>query len=246
MRHSKINRKYGCKVDFPRRDDIAYRPKIARMEAQIPVKVDLSDKLPTCWDQGQEGSCTGHGCGAAIAFIHPGFMPSRNMIYFDGRELEGDTDQDSGAQISDVISGLATHGVCHESTWPYDAMTLLEAPSEEAYQEALPQKIKQYARVSDLEDLKSCLAEGFPVVIGFSVYDNFESPEMAKTGLLTLPGPNDELLGGHCVLVTGYDESTRLCLVRNSWGTSWGLNGNFHMPYSYFNTLVSDMWVIQG
>ena len=108
-------------------------------------------------------------------------------------------------------------------------------------------KAVQYSRVADLEALKQCLAEGFPVIIGFSVYDNFESPEMATSGELHLPVPSDELLGGHCVLIVGYNEEQQQVFVRNSWGTTWGLNGHFWMDYSYFNAgLVSDRWVIQA
>lgn len=245
MRKSKIGRKYGCRVDLPRKEDVAYRPKVVRMEAQIPSSVNLVDKLPACWDQGQLGSCTGHGTVGAMVFLHPKEMFSRLDAYYDGRVIEGDVDQDNGAQIADVLQGLSTAGVVTEDSWPYDPVTFATPPANLGTD--LVTKINEYARVSDLDDLKSCLAEGLPVVIGFSVYDNFESEEMAKTGMLTVPGPNDELLGGHCVLVIGYDETTQKCFVRNSWGTEWGLSGNFYMPYNYFKGgLVSDMWVIQG
>lgn len=243
MRQSKIGRKYGCRVDLLHKDDVAYRPKIARMEAQIPPSVNLVDKLPACWDQGQLGSCTGHGTIGGVVFLNPENMYSRLEAYYNGRKIEGDVDQDGGAQIADVVTGLIDTGVAIEADWPYDPSTFAHPPK--GLKKDAKLKIVNPARVADLDDLKSCLAEGFPVIIGFSVYDNFESPEMAKTGILTMPGPNDELLGGHCVLVIGYDETTQQVFVRNSWGTDWGLAGNFYMPYTYFNTLVSDMWVIQ-
>lgn len=243
MRQSKIGRKYGCRVDYPRKDDVAYRPKVVRMVAELPPSVNLVDKLPACWDQGDLGSCTGHGSIGAMVFLHPEQMFSRLDAYYNGRVIEGDVDQDNGAQIADVVMGLTNAGVVSESLWPYDPTTFATPPVD-LLQDPVTTAV-QTARVADLDDLKQCLAEGFPVVIGFSVYDNFESPEMAQTGILTLPGPSDELLGGHCVLVIGYDEATQQVFVRNSWGTAWGLSGNFYMPYAYFNTLVSDMWVIQ-
>lgn len=248
MRKSKIGRKYGYRVDHPNLRDTIYRPKIARMETQLPLTSEnLLEKLPSCWDQEQEGSCTGHGVGAAVAFLHPGFMPSRQEIYYNGRAIEGDTDQDSGAQISDVLTGVANNGVAPENLWPYVESNIFEVPPENVVEAGSAYKISQFSRISGLEDLKNCLAEGFPVVIGFSVYDNFESQEMADSGILTLPGPNDELLGGHCVLVGQYDDITKRCFIRNSWGENWGpFKGNFYMSYSYFNQLVSDLWVIQS
>jgi Papain family cysteine protease len=44
------------------------------------------------------------------------------------------------------------------------------------------------------------------------------------------PGPND---GGHFVLIVGYDDtqSPPAWIVKNSWGTGWGLNGFGYLAY---------------
>ena len=69
--------------------------------------------------------------------------------------------------------------------------------------------------------MKQCLASGFPFVIGFQVYQSFESDQVASTGIVPMPDVNNEqLLGGHAVLVVGYDDSNQWFIVRNSWG-SW-------------------------
>ena len=41
------------------------------------------------------------------------------------------------------------------------------------------------------------------------------------------------MLGGHEVLAYGYDDSVNggSLLIRNSWGASWGKNGDFYMRY---------------
>lgn len=244
---SKLGRKYGYRIDIPDIRDLAYRPTVARTEIVIPPSVMLENQLPACWDQGLEGSCCGHGVGGAVAFIHQGFMPSRQQIYFDGRQIEGDTDQDAGAQISDVVQALAHLGVAPEELWPYEESNIFTTPPDEVYQASLPYKISQYLRVADLDDTKQCLAEGFPVIIGFSVYEYFESQVMNEEGILHLPQPNEQLLGGHCVLVTGYNEDTQRVRVRNSWGINWGpFQGNFEMDYAYFQNLVSDCWTIRA
>lgn len=245
-RESKIGRKYGCRVDHPDMRDLVYRPKIVRTEIVLPPLVSLESQLPECWDQAAEGSCTGHGVGGAVTFIHQGFMPSRQELYFNGRQIEGDTEQDAGAQISDVVHALANLGVADENLWPYLESNIFEIPPESVYQASLQYKISQYLRVADLEDTKICLSEGFPVIIGFSVYDYFESQEMVETGILHLPKPNEQLLGGHCVLVTGYNEETQRLRIRNSWGIGWGpFQGNFEMDYTYFQNLVSDCWSLR-
>jgi C1A family cysteine protease len=62
-----------------------------------------------------------------------------------------------------------------------------------------------------------------------------------------MPASDEQVLGGHAVLAVGYDDASQRFLVRNSWGSAWGQNGYFTMPYTYLITssLASDFWVIQ-
>jgi len=93
------------------------------------------------------------------------------------------------------------------------------------------------------------LAEGYPFVFGFTVYESFESPEVAKTGIVPMPNPNTEQqVGGHAVVAVGYDDSQQRFIVRNSWGAAWGLAGYCTMPYAYLtdHQYSSDFWTIRG
>ena len=84
-------------------------------------------------------------------------------------------------------------------------------------------------------------------MFGFSVYESFESRAVAKTGEVPLPGPGEALLGGHAVVAVGYDDPRQRFIVRNSWGTSWGMDGYFTMPYEYLldGGLSDDFWTIK-
>jgi C1A family cysteine protease len=95
--------------------------------------------------------------------------------------------------------------------------------------------------------MRECLAEGYPFVFGFSVYEAFESEEVAKTGRLNLPQHGEKQLGGHAVMATGYDDGDQRVLVRNSWGTDWGMKGYFTMPYDYVSNdnLADDFWTLR-
>ena len=57
---------------------------------------------------------------------------------------------------------------------------------------------------------------------------------------------NEEALGGHAILVSGYDDKKRVWIMRNSWGADWGDKGYFYLPYEYLldSSLSSDLWNI--
>jgi len=55
--------------------------------------------------------------------------------------------------------------------------------------------------------MKNCLISSFPFVVGISVYQSFESASVAITGIVPMPNPKDQCLGGHAVICIGYDDS---------------------------------------
>lgn len=95
--------------------------------------------------------------------------------------------------------------------------------------------------------MRACLADGYPFVFGFSVYESFESDEVAKSGVPSMPSPDERQVGGHAVLAVGYDNTQRRFTIRNSWGPKWGIKGYFTMPYEYVGSrdLSDDFWTIR-
>jgi C1A family cysteine protease len=244
------NRRFNCKPDRP---DYRDKPYMLSHVTMPPV-VDLRTQCPPIFDQGQEGSCTANGLAFALGFLEltgdpslvlPNNVPfSRQFIYYGERAIEGTTSQDSGAMIRDGVKLLNQTGACSESTWPYLTTDMFTPPPQAAYNEAALHKITAYQRINGLYGIENCLATAFPVVLGFTVYENFESIE--PDGMMPMPGPNDGVLGGHCVACVGYDQNQQLLICANSWGPSWGASGFFYMPYSYVNLgLLSDMWTLR-
>lgn len=244
--------RYGWVRDLPDLRDA--RLEVPAVTA-LPSSVDLSTQpdMPPIYDQGQLGSCTANAIAAAVDFDNyretGAFLtPSRLWIYYQERVIEGTVSQDSGAQIRDGVKAVSQLGVCQESDWPYVISTFATPPPQEDYALALKDRVLTYQAVPQvLWSLKSVLASGTPVVFGFTVYSAFESPEVAQSGIVPMPSPSDQVVGGHAVVLIGYDDSKDRFRVRNSWGTGWGLNGYFEMPYLYVtsSSLASDFWVIQ-
>lgn len=245
-----MRRRYDWKPDLPdARDHYAV---VAPFYKSLPKKVDLRDGCSAVEDQGDLGSCTAHAIAGALEFLDrragdAKARASRLFIYYQERVLEGTVKEDSGAQIRDGVKACAKIGAPKESLCPYVISRFAHKPSARAYADALTRKISEYQRVHGLRSLKTALAGGLPVAFGFSVYESFESDEVAQTGVVPMPSDGERLLGGHAVLCVGYDDTRQRIIVRNSWGAAWGQNGYFTMPYDYVTNadLSDDFWLIR-
>jgi C1A family cysteine protease len=246
--------KFGWLPDLPDIRDHMYAAPQPTLAA-LPANADLRPGCPPVYDQGQLGSCTGNAIAGAIEFdrlkqsLTPDFVPSRLFIYYNERVIEHTVSQDSGAMIRDGIKSVATLGVCPEDpNWPYNIAAFAKKPPKAAFTEAAKHKVASYSRlINTLPQLKGCLASGFPFVFGFSVYESFESQAVAQSGVVPMPQSGEKQLGGHAVLAVGYDDASQRFIVRNSWGTGWGMKGYFTIPYAYLtdSNLADDFWTIR-
>jgi len=247
----------GWIPDTPDQRDITYKPGL-KVTRTIPKKVDLRDQMPPIYDQGQLGSCTAQALAAAFDFNRqkqgvPFMDPSRLFIYWNERELEGTVDVDAGAQLRTGVKVLVRFGTPDEETWPYAVKKFAKKPSAAAYEEAERNQTLTYQRIlcsadGTCSDMFSCLNEGFPFVTGFTVYESFESAHATKTGMIPLPKKDEQPLGGHAIVVVGYDMAKEHFICRNSWGKDWGDDGYCYMPFTYLQRadLAGDQWTLRS
>ncbi len=245
-----MKRIYNYKFQEKDERDFKFSPQIHVED--LPKKVDLTEFCPPIYDQLALGSCTSHATAALIAVRRKiesltEFHPSRLWIYYQARKIEGTIKEDSGATIRDVIKGVGKNGYCSEELLPYNIDKFTKAPSRKCITEAKQHPVKQYESVNqDIISIKSCLAQKYCIAIGVSVYESFESEVVSKTGIVPIPHPTEQFLGGHALALVGYDDETKLFKFRNSWGTSWGDGGYGYFPYEFIlnKDLASDFWRI--
>jgi C1A family cysteine protease len=258
---SLIGRFFGYRRDDPDpRDHRFLLAQPAAVEVDLPVAVDLHQRLPPAWHQEQLSSCTGHACAGLMAYLHPGFLPSRLQLYYAARAMEGRADRDGGAQIRSAMKAMQKVGVLPEDDWPYE----IERVNDEPPSGGERRTIAAYSRLTSDHEMLSCLALGQPFVLSMMLPADFDS-FVGRYGVMVPPADRTEYLGNHAMLAVGYDLDFRsnpdvvaagvdplsvepIALpVRNSFGPWWGLQskpGNFWLPLSWLlnRSTGGDCW----
>jgi C1A family cysteine protease len=219
--------------DFPRTD--VYGLKIAS-------QVDPRDELPPLFNQGQLGSCTANATSAA--FQYESILDGKDCgelarlwVYYFERKREGTLGQgDVGAMGHDAFT-VARHGIPDETLWPYVISTFQHKPGADfprAY--TLSKQVSQPPQSEAA--IKQVLSNSQTIAYGFTVYESFEEP-WETPGVMPMPQPGEQVLGGHENLWVGYlSDYPGYLLSRNSWNPnkndkSLNVLGYFLMPIAY-------------
>jgi C1A family cysteine protease len=203
--------------------------------------------LAPIMDQGDIGDCVANSASYLIYTQTPNRISiSRIMLYDLCRIIENTPlSQDDGTTIRTAANVLLKYGCCLESTYPYNVNTFSVFPPFNVLKQLNLFKQFFYFFVNqDLISLKNTLTTmKTPITFGIIVYESFLTTQVAKTGIVPMPDTKKEqLVGGHCVTMVGYDDSKQAFYCANSWGTTWGKKGYFYLPYKYVTdpNLASD------
>lgn len=256
---SPAGRRYGYVKDAPDARDfttvkLGLTPSAARA-------VDNLALMGPVLDQGAQGSCTAHTDCADREFLHYKELVrqgkslvinrdgeglySPSFTYYVCRELDGSlAEGDCGSTGRTTCQAAVKYGHALRSEVPYKDTDFTTAPTAEQRVKAFAWVSGGYHRLTTLDDMRSVLASGYNFKVGFAVFESFESP-WSVPGYMPLPEAGEGQLGGHEVLVVGYDDDKSALLIRNSWGKGWGLDGNFWFPYAAVlrPDVFMDAWV---
>lgn len=241
-------RKYGWKRSLPRMG----LPVANVGELTVLPEVDPRDELAHILNnQWALGSCTSNAVEEALRYdsILDGSdagQLARLQIYWGERKIEGTLGQgDTGAEGHDGFV-VAQQGLAPETAWKYEWPGMeQDQPPDETYfdPQRLPEEVvgqsdhykltKQVVAVpQNQQAIQAVLSNKQTVAFGFTVYESFESREVASSGIVPMPQHGEQILGGHEVLAVGYlKDEPNYALVMNSWGDGWGLKGFFLMPW---------------
>jgi C1A family cysteine protease len=239
-------RRYGLKFPIPDHRDLGVTRFLAYSPLVIPSSIDLEPWCGPKKDQGSLGACTAFAASEFMELLHrkhdeeyfgerAEFAPVLSPLfgYYKEREMDGTlVEGDTGSYGRTACKVLTKFGLCLETEDPYAPSDYQTPPTPEQLTEAATFRLGAYHAVSSVDDMRHCLASGYPIMAGFTVFMSFET----KTGGSHLYAPkpgHEEVLGGHEVLFIGYDDAKfgGAFKVRNSWGPDWADSGNFWFAY---------------
>lgn len=228
--------KYNCRIN---RSNAPHKLKLNLSNvSNLPSKFSLRSKLGIPYDQLSMGSCTSNSVCKLYQYHYPSFNPSRLFLYQQELKIDGNWGEDAGSTVQTAFNALKKFGVPSEESWSYDINNFTKEPEISIYNEALLNRSLSDGIIEqNLNSIKSCLADPLhqnPISLGILLFNSFENHHVMKTGIVPMPDYTKQvLLGGHCILLTGYDDNTRYFEILNSWGENVGDKGYFYIPYDY-------------
>jgi hypothetical protein len=216
----------------------------------IPAQLDLSATIKRVRDGGAEGSVVGLALATVLETrilqqTKQDVQLSARHIYYLARQTGSlGLKSDSGALVEDGIKALTRVGAVEESVWPYRAGEYAKEPPT-AVGAAPKFRIVAARKLSGLNEVKRGLVADGPVIAGISVFQSMMATLTAKTGNVPMPAEKSTIVGGHAIVIVGFDDMAKRVKFVNSWGSGWGEGGFGYLSYAYLEKYMSDAWTFR-
>lgn len=213
--------------------------------AALPTRLDWRDNngnyVTPVRDQGNCGSCWAFATAAALesSVLRASGMPGFDLNLSEQIMVScsGAGDCEYGGYVNYASDFIRTTGLPLESYYSYLAVDGTCSDACSSWRASPPYKISSWSYVATTSPsataLKDALYNYGPLVTTFKVYEDFLR---YASGVYSYT--SGAYLGGHAVLLVGYDDPGQYFIVKNSWGTGWGEQGYFRIAYSQVTNLV--------
>lgn len=215
-------------------------------EINATSNITLNIVTPPTWDWRDYGIMTSvksqGACGSCVAFACVGAFEAL-IKWKTGAEVDlseahlffcGGGDCDYGWYVSAALNFMESVGVCDEDCFPYDGAyygnDLPCSPCDDWRERAY--KIEDWGAVTGIKSIKEALITYGPLIVTFIVYSDFitywNNPYAWENAVYR--HESGTRLGGHAVVLVGYDDRQQCWICKNSWGLGC-LNGYFKIGY---------------
>jgi len=221
----------------------------------------LSKEMTPVRSQGNEGSCVSFALVAGImeylnnVLDYPEHKDlirlSTRFLYEESKKLSGHPE---GTTLKAGVTIGKSLGTCLERYWPY-IPNEVNNPHPKAYENALKFRLKSFARITNIEELKGALNNPKIklVLAGVEVFKGMVSEQAKSNGVVTNPSCWDRMkkLGNHGICINYYDDTYSFwrnpggVQFKNSWGKeSWGQQGYGYLSYDYLKSHMIDAFAV--
>lgn len=229
--------------------------------AAVPAAWDWRNASGKNWITGARNQ---GGCGSCVAFAAIAAVEAHRRIELRNPAATADFSEaalffsnDRQCNIGDpryawwvpaALDSLAVQGACGEEALPYRPVNQVAALEEGTYQTL---RIRGYDSTTTAATMKRWLCEDGPLVATFAVYQDFFPFWSGSNGVYS--HVTGTAVGGHAVLVVGYDDAQQCWICKNSWGTNpahpdgcfriaygQGIEQRMYLPQSVYDVVTLD------
>jgi C1A family cysteine protease len=211
----------------------------------ITACVDLRPDLLDVHDQGRRRTCL----AIASTIAHEHHIGQRQplsveYLFYQTVALSAAADPDQGSSMEEAALALSREGQPVSTAWPYQPAQAYGADwspppfNSEAY------KVVMTPGTMSFDEIAVSLSAGRTVVIGLFITDAFIRCD--ASGIIA-DASTDPERSGHAVLAVGRGSDLSggdFLLVRNSWGTGWGMQGHAWMSRKYASRQVRETAIL--
>lgn len=220
-------------------------------KAALPPCFDLTDEMTPVRSQMDEGACVGFATAVGVKEFQEThgedaqktISLSPRYVYEEAKMISG---HEEGTTLKAAMEVVKKRGVCEEKYWPYIPGEPGER-SPKADKNAERYKVKSYARITNINELKQAIVEFGATLIGVYVYNGMVKGNAVKTGIVPDPSCFGLFgkLGGHAITACGYTNNSPYygdghIKFKNSWGADWGDKGYGYLSYNYIEHNMVD------
>jgi len=213
-------------------------------QVDFPSKFSLKDRVKQVYDQLSLNSCSANAAANFLSLSdkHSTLKCniSRLFLYFCTRFIDKKNMlpvEDQGATLKSVFTAISSYHWIDEVKYPYEIEKVNSIPPKQVFEESITINKCPFVSYRQITQTKCSLKYSLymcqlPILCGIMVYSNFMRLTK-EDDILTLPAHDDELLGGHAVVIIGFDDETDTFEILNSHGSDFADGGYFRIKSNY-------------
>lgn len=234
-----MSKEFVCGAVFSKPDVRDY--VASTQQSDFPDEFEL--ELPKVKNQGIISSCVAHALSTVVEYFNQKesgeYVEMSTGYIYGNRRLT--LHKGKGMCTRDAINTVTRYGDVPDVYFPVNievpaAIDKFESEVDNIESAGYYFKFAEYFKPKDDIAIKTSIMENGPVIMAMTWYDDIK----IVNGIMQTNCIESKNTGGHCMIIYGWNEIG--WKVRNSWGRTWGDQGNVVIPYS---VKIREVWGIK-